>query len=155
MTDERRPDAIVVIDPDDREYALKVAQAEGVEVKEMEVVGIEPVLTITLAIFGTAAAVGAVAHLIEVHKGGQIIDLRPGAPKVAYRDKGVVYGTVIILATDGKVTVEVHEPKGLFGQVMDALTKVTVDVATAGIDAIGDAAKNAVGDKADVKVEHA
>ncbi len=153
MDETRQPDAVVLVDPEDREYVLGLAREHDVEAEEAEVHGIEPVITVTLLLFGAAAAVGAVQQLVESHKGGQMIDLRPNAPKIAYRDKGVVYGTVIMIATDGKVTVEVHEPKGMFGQVMEALTKVAVDTATASIEAIGEAAKKIVGDKADVRVE--
>lgn len=54
-------------------------------------------------------------HVLEQRKGGQVIDLRPGAPKAFYRAPGVVYGTVII------VTVEVKELDGMFGKVISSL----------------------------------
>ena len=155
MNETRQPEAVIVVAPEDLQYVIGLAADHDVEVEEAEVHGIEPVITVTLLLFGATAAVAAVQQFIETHKGGQVIDLRPTAPKFAYRDKGVVYGIVIIIATDGKVTVEVHEPKGMFGQVMEALTKVAVDTAKASIEAIGEAAKKAVGNTADVRVEPA
>jgi RNA binding exosome subunit len=66
---------------------------------------------------------------LEQRKGGQVIDLRPGAPKAFYRTPDVVYGTVVIVTVDGKVTVEVvtvevREPEGMFGKVVSTLPQL-------------------------------
>jgi hypothetical protein len=79
---------------------------------------------VTLVLVGTAAAVGAVLHVLEQRKGGQVIDLRPGAPKAFYRTADVVYGLVVIVAVDGKVTVEIKEPDGMFGKVISTLPQL-------------------------------
>ncbi|MFF6954693.1 hypothetical protein ACFZAD_39595 [Streptomyces iakyrus] len=81
-------------------------------------------MTVTLILLGTATAVGAVQHALEQRKGGQVIDLRPGASKALYRTADVVYGTVVIIAEDGSVTVEVKEPDGMFGKVMSTLPQL-------------------------------
>ncbi len=94
------------------------------EVEQVPRRGIEPVVTVTLVLVGATAAVGAVLHVLEQRKGGQVIDLRPGAPKAFYRTPDVVYGTVVIVAVDGKVTVEVKEPDGMFGKVISALPQL-------------------------------
>jgi hypothetical protein len=85
--------------------------------------GIEPVATVTLVLMGTAAAVGAVLHVLEQRRGGQVIDLRPQREAI-YRTPDVVYGTVIIIAEDGQVTVEVKEPDGMFGKVISTLPEL-------------------------------
>ncbi len=100
-----------------------------------------------------AFAVGTVVYLLDKRKGGQVIDLRPGAPKPFYRTKEVEYGLVVIFATDGKVTVEVKEPRGLFGQVVDALKGILTDLGKSGVEAAAKAATELVGDAATVKVE--
>jgi len=104
--------------------ARTLAAAHGVEAERVPRRGIEPVATVTLVLAGTAAAVGAVLHVLEQRKGGQVIDLRPGAAKAFYRTPDVAYGTVVIVAVDGKVTVEVKEPDGMFGKVISILPQL-------------------------------
>lgn len=58
------------------------------------------------------------------------------------------YGLVLIYAADGQVTVEVKEPKGRFGVVVEAIRGATVDLGKAGIAAVAQAAQAAVGDRA-------
>ena len=136
----------VIVDAEEKDAALRIARENGVEVQVFEERGFEPVTTVTLALLGGAAAVSTVAYLIDQWKGGQVIDLRPGALKPAYRTRDVTYGLVLIIASDGQVTVEVKEPKGMFGQVVEALSGITVEVGKAGIGAVAEAAKAAVGD---------
>jgi hypothetical protein len=119
----------VLLDPWEVPSARALAAAHGVEVQEFPRRGIEPVTTVTLLLIGVAAAVGAVVHILEQRKGGQVIDLRPGAPKAFYRTPDVVYGTVVIVTVDGKVTVEVvtvevREPEGMFGKVVSTLPQL-------------------------------
>lgn len=104
--------------------ARMLAAEHGIEVEQVPRLGIEPVTTVTLVLLGAATAVGAVLHILEQRKGGQVIDLRPGAPKAFYRTPDVVYGTVIIVAVDGKVDVEVREPEGMFGKVISTLPEL-------------------------------
>jgi hypothetical protein len=153
VAEAQAPTAIVVIEPEDLDYARELAEAHGVRMEEMSVRGIEPVLTVTLVLFGAALAVGTVVYLLDKAKGGQVIDLRESMQKKFYRTDDVAYGLVVIITADGKVTVEVKEPRGLFGEVIDALTKVTVDLGKAGLDVVAHTAKGAVGDKGNVKVE--
>lgn len=103
--------------------------------------GFEPVTTVALILIGTALAVSATEHFIDARKGGQVIDLRPGALATFYRSPDIIYGLVIILAVDGTVTVEVKEPKGSFGTVIEALRQLTAGIAEATIEAIGEVLK--------------
>lgn len=144
---------IVVIEAEDLDYVREAAAEQGVELQELPRQGFEPITTLTLLITGSVLAVGALSSLIERHKGGQVIDLRSGAPKPLYRDKGVVYGLVIVLANDGTVTVEVKQPKEMFDQVVEVLGKTLLGLGKASIDTIAGAASVAVGDKASVKTD--
>jgi hypothetical protein len=121
MIESPQMPSVVVLDPSQVPAARTLAAAHGVEVEQVPHRGIEPVTTVTLVLVGAAAAVGAVLHVLEQHKGGQVIDLRPDVRKPFYRTPDVVYGTVVIVAVDGKVTVEVKEPDGMFGKVISAL----------------------------------
>lgn len=144
---------LTVINPEDLDKAREAAAEHGVDLEELRVRGIEPVLTITLVLTGGAVAVGTVAHLIDREKGGQVIDLRPGAPKVLYRSKDVLYGLVIVLTADGKVTVEVKEPRGMFGEVLDALRGIITDLTGASRETVVPRITEAVGDKAKVTTQ--
>jgi hypothetical protein len=120
---------------------------------EIEVVdepeGIAPLLIV--AVIGGAAFVGGtIDYIIDRRRGGMVIDLREGAPRREYRSKEVRYGLVVIYAADGTVKVEVHEPKGFFGQVVDSVLDALKGIVTDSANAIADAAQRAVGDKADV-----
>ncbi len=153
MADADHVQEILIIDREDLTQARRVAAANGVDVEEIDVRGIEPVSTVTLLLFGATAAVATVVYLLENAKGGQVIDLRPGASATFYRSKDLVYGLVVVLATDGKVTVEVKEPRGMFGPVVDTLKDIVADHGKAGIEQVGREAKRAVGGAADVNVE--
>jgi len=67
--------SILVLDQSQVPAARELAADHGVAVEEVPRRGIEPVTTVTLVIMGAAAAVGAVLHVLEQRKGGQVIDL--------------------------------------------------------------------------------
>jgi hypothetical protein len=96
--------------------------------------------------------VSLVSHMIEEHKGGQVIDLRPNSPKPFYRTKDLIFGLVVILAEDGTVTVEVKEPRGTFGQVLEALKSLLVELAGASLKEVAPAAQQKVGDTASLTI---
>jgi hypothetical protein len=143
---------MVVVDQDDLEAVRELAERNEVSIAEVPLRGIEPITTITLVLLGTPAAVGTVSHLIDQFKGGQVIDVRPGAPKAFYRTKDVVYGLVVVVAADGKVTVEVKEPKGLFGQVAELVRNISLqgDGTSAQIE---EQVSSALGDSVSVAVQ--
>jgi hypothetical protein len=124
MDQSTEQESVVVLDSSQVAAARALAAAHDVEVDEVPRLGIEPVTTVTLILMGTVTGVGSVLHILEQRKGGQVIDLRPGTPKAFYRTPDVVYGTVVIITVDGKVTVEVKEPEGMFGKVIATLPKM-------------------------------
>jgi hypothetical protein len=144
---------IVIVERDDVAEVMRFAAENGVEVQEFPTRGMEPVTTVTLLLLGGTAAVATVAYLIDRAKGGQVIDLRDKAPKAVYRSRDVVYGLVLIVATDGTVTVEVKEPRGMFGQVMETLKGISVELGKAGIATVTEVVKKTVGDAAQVTIQ--
>ncbi len=145
----------IEISPEDLEEAREAAREFGVELEVEERVeeGIAPI--VILAFIGAGAGVaGAIAYFQERRLGGQIIDLRPGEA-LTKRDKSVVYGLVVIIAADGKVTVEVKEPKTFFGQVVKDVLDAVQGIAEKTMDAAAAAAKAVTGDRANVTVEPA
>jgi hypothetical protein len=141
MPDNETIQKVIVIDRAELAAVQEQAARDGVEVSPLPVSGVEPVTTVALILIGTALAVSAIEHFIDARKGGQVIDLRPGAPATFYRSPGIIYGLVIVLAVDGTVTVEVKEPKGTFGTVIEALRQLTAGITEATIEVIGEVLK--------------
>lgn len=133
-----------------------VAEEDGVELElvEKDDRGFAPLIIVAL-IGAAAVAAGAWAYFEDRRRGGQIIDLRDGAEKIARRDKDVVYGLIVIIANDGKVTVEVKEPKGFFGTVIKDVLEAVQGVVTKSVESVAAAAKSAVGDRGTVDTEAA
>ena len=117
MPEDEEGYEVVVVDPGDVDYLREVASENAVEATPLPQAGFEPITTLTFALMGSAFAVATVLYLVDRRKGGQVIDLRPGATKSIYRSTEVVYGLVVIIALDGSVRIEVREPKGMFGAV--------------------------------------
>ena len=148
MLPEERQTEVIVIDRDDLSAVREIAATNDVELTALPTSAFEPITTIALLLTGSALAISTVAYLIDKRKGGQVIDLRPGTPKPFYRTSDVVYGLVLIVAMDGTVTVEVKEPKGMFGVVVEALQGMTASLAEVSIEAIAALAKSRLAGKA-------
>ncbi len=147
MSEEVSAEQVVVLDRSDLTWAREIAAANGVELVDLPSSAFEPVTTVAVILLGGALAVGAMAYQLDKRKGGQVIDLRPGAPKPFYRTTDVAYGLIVIVGLDGAVTVEVKEPKGMFGIVVDALRQAATDLAEVSIEAIAAIAKARFGDQ--------
>jgi hypothetical protein len=152
MADQDTVEETVVIEADELPIVREIAAEHGVSVEEFRLRAIEPVTAVTLVLFGTSFAVSTVLFLVDKIKGGQVIDLRPSAPKTIYRSKDLLYGLVLIIALDGSISVEVKEPRGMFGEVVDALKEILMDAAQSGIDEIAGTVRSTVGDRGEVTV---
>lgn len=141
-------EAAVVVPPEDVDRIRAIAEDHGVSVEVQANHGFEPISTITIILFGSVAALGAVQQIIDERKGGLVIDLRPGAPRREHRDRDVKYGLVLVYTADGYVRIEVHEPKGMFGAVVEAVRDVTIEVGKATVQAVNAGVRAAVGDRA-------
>lgn len=135
----------IVVDSEDLEWVKGIGVEQGVTVDTIDERGFVDGVSVTLLIIGSAAAVGAVASLLDQRKGGQVFDLRPGAPRFAYRTKDVTHGFVAVIAADGTLTVEVKEPRGMFGQVIDVLGDVLKDATGASTKELKAALDGAIG----------
>ncbi len=144
---------LMELPPDDLDYVRQIAAQHNVEVIETPTEGFEPITTVTLVLMGSALAVAAVMALVERHRGGQIIDLRPNAQRSFYRSKDVLYGLVAILHQDGTVSVDVKQPKEFFTDVVESLTSVLGGLGKQSLATVADAALEAVGDRAEVTLQ--
>ena len=129
---------LLIIDADELEYVEEVAAEHDVSLRRLEQRGFEPVTAIALSIAGAAAAVATVVYLLDRRRGGQVVDLRPGAPRTIYRSQDVLFGLVVVITATGTVSVQVREPRGMFGQVTELITGLVGDMAGSEATVIAD-----------------
>jgi hypothetical protein len=150
MKDAESTRLLMEIGPEDLDYLKAVAAEHGVGIEVDEEEGFTVVGEIAVLLMGASLAVATVAYLLDQRRGGQVIDLRPAADPIAKRDKGLQHGLVLLIAADGNVTVEVHEPKQMFGVVIDALKDVLKEMVGLPAEEAAEKAKAVVGEKASV-----
>lgn len=143
----------------DEAASLRAALAteEGIDVAPPPDVQAEDFGLVAVIVIAAAGAVAALVRIIgdqiERGRGGQIIDLT--GDKVAFRRGGdeLQFGLVAILAKDGTVKIEVHEPTSALKEVFGQLAEIAISLGKASIDAIAAAAKEKVAGKATVTTE--
>jgi len=99
-------------------------------------------LSIILIAGGVVAVAKFTVDLFDRLHGGVVVDLRPTAKQLIRRDKSVPYGWAMVIASDGKVEINVHDaPKDAMERwVSDIIQGVLKNAKDA-----GDAAKKAFG----------
>ncbi len=142
---------VVVLDRGDLEYVQEVAGELGVDAQVLRTSGMEPVSTVSVLLVGSALAVATFMRSLDQRKGGQVIDLRPGAPKPFYRTHDVVYGLVVVVSPDGKVLVDVKQPQDMFAEVIANLQELSVGLSELGSAAVTEQVREVLGDKAQVR----
>ncbi|HSH58479.1 MAG TPA: hypothetical protein VK988_02340 [Acidimicrobiales bacterium] len=152
MTEAASAKEVVILDREDLEFAQHAAREQGVEVQVLTPTGFEPVSTVTLILMGSTLAVATLARILDQRKGGQVIDLRPGAPKPFYRTRDVLYGLVVVVSQDGQVLVHVKQPEDLFTEVVANLRTMSAEIGEAGSGTVSEQVREIVGNKA--RVEH-
>jgi hypothetical protein len=142
---EGEVEQVITVSIEEYSAAAEIARAEGVRVEKLEDRNLVDPVSISLILIGGSAAVSMVIYLIEQQKGGQVFDLRPGAMRTAYRSREIAYGYVLLILADGSVSVEVKEPRGMFGQVLDTLRLLVKESTGVGAGHLANEAKTALG----------
>ncbi len=147
-------------DAKDLDYVRELAAEHGVTLEVESEDGFDPGSllepgTLTLLMMGTSLGVATLSALIDERRGGQVIDLRPNAAPMTRRDRSVVHGLVVVIAMDGEIRVEVKEPRGMLGQVLDLLRDVTTGLVGASQTQAAEALTEALGGRANVMREPA
>lgn len=124
---ERPHTEILILDSSELPNAQALAAERGARTELVPNRGIEPVTTVTLLLIGPALAVGAVRQALEQRRGGQVIDLRPGAPKTFYRTADLTYGLIVVVTSDGKVTVQTSDTGKVFNKLISTLPMLMTD----------------------------
>jgi hypothetical protein len=126
-------------------YLREIAEHHGVEVVETKSTGVEPVSTIAVVLVGTVLAVSTVSRLLEERKGGQVIDMRPGANLAVFRSRDVQYGLIVVLAADGTVTVRGKDSQDKLSLLVECLSGLATQKIEAKTNAIVEAAREQLG----------
>lgn len=142
---------IVVVDTQDVAEVRLIAQAHGVDVEEVSEHGLEPFATVALVLLGSATALSTVVELVDRLKGGQVIDLRPNASKVVYRDRAARHDLIVVFATDGQVSIRIAPGRAPLSEVVGALTQSVASMRGANTNDVADFARTELGDSASVK----
>lgn len=153
---EEGREIVEVLGDRDWELLVGIAVGCGVRVKKVGVRSLDPVTYVELI-----GGLGAVALVIERwgerRRGGQVVDLRPGAAKPVYRDPDVLFGYVVVLLADGRVEVQVKETANRLAEIVDHL--MTAFAGSGGEDEEGTVDKvislleSLTGDDAGLRVE--
>ena len=143
---------ILVIEPEELETARAIAKEQGVELHELPIHGLEPIATASILLLGSTVAVATVGRVLDQRKGGQVIDVRAGSPRVLYRSRDVAYGLVVLIAADGTVTIDVHQPQDMFHEVCSALHGIVSTASGADVRAVAERAIAALPAAAEVDV---
>lgn len=104
---------VVRLDDGDRDMALlrAIGRECGVRVEPAGVrSAVDPTTLLAIVTGGVALVALTIERWRERRQGGQVIDLRPGTKDVLYRDRGVLFGYVVIMLADGRVEVHLKEP---------------------------------------------
>lgn len=145
MNDDVKVRRYIVIDESELAEAEELAQTNDVTLQVSRLKSVEPISAgITLVLIGSALAVATIVRVLEQRKGGQVVDLRPGATKQLYRSSELLYGLIAIFTPDGQVTVEVKEPTTMFSEVVALITKVAVEKTLSNVGEVRDAVTDAL-----------
>ena len=141
---------VIEVEPSELKLVDSLSLENGVQVERLAHEGLEPVTTVVLVLMGASLAVGQVVYLLEKRKGGQVFDLRPHADRQFYRTPDLQYGLVAIMAADGSLEVEVKEPKGMFGIVVESIVSILPKLGSAPVQEMKNAIQDELGSKATV-----
>ena len=138
-----------VVDEAGERHLRQICEDVGVRVEPVSVRTPDPALL--FAVVGTLATVPVVLERWHDRlRGGQVIDLRPGARRVAYRTRDLTYGLVILHAVDGSATVTVHDPPNQTLEVVKAVLEAVGDMVGRPVAEVARAADAATGDRAEL-----
>ena len=136
---------MVEVEHADLAYVRAIAADNDVQLEEVRQEGLEPVTSVTLIFLGTSLAISTVVYLLDRRHGGQVIDLRPDATRRFYRTADIQYGLVVPIAPTGQLRVEVKEPKGMFGTVVESITGLLPQLQSSGLSDIKGALEDHLG----------
>jgi len=142
----------IVVDAEEAVILENLAAEHGVEIHSTKSQGFDPVTTVVVvALIGTYLAVTTVLDQFEKRRGGQVIDLRPQAHTVAYRDPKVRHDLILILTGDGQVKLH-HLPLPTdSARIVESLTQALVRIARPDTQSVAAVVRERLGDSASIE----
>jgi hypothetical protein len=116
----------VTLEAGELAFLEEVATQHGVSIEPLETKALEPLSMVTLIVLGAPLAVTTVMRVLDEHRGGQVIDLRPGATRLAYRTRDLMYGLILIHTLDGTIQIERVNTRTAFSELVEAVARVAV-----------------------------
>lgn len=150
MAEEELVSQIIWVPQEHVDEAVAIAAKNDVKIERAPIAGVAPFLLVPLVILGTAAGVAIIQREIEVWRGGQVIDLTKTPPDV-HRDRGLQYGLLLLIKSDGTVSIKTPHPKDSFSEVMETVGGLLEKIAELSINKTSEVIKGALGDKAEVE----
>ncbi|MEV0641630.1 hypothetical protein AB0I77_43265 [Streptomyces sp. NPDC050619] len=144
---------VAFVDAEDVAFAREIAELHDVEMIEPATSGIEPVSIVAVSLLGGVLAVNTVSRLLDARRGGQLIDLRPGAVQAVGRSRDVLPGLIIVLAVDGTVTVHCQESRGDVSAVIDCLSVLAGGDASTTMAAVESAVRGSVSSGVEISTQ--
>jgi hypothetical protein len=124
---------VVRLDDGDQDMELlrRVAEECGADVERAGVrSSIDPGVLLAIVTGGTATVALTLERWRDRRQGGQVIDLRPGATNPLRRDRGVLYGYVVVLLKDGRVEVHLKEPANHLAELVQHVVSTCLGAAS-------------------------
>jgi hypothetical protein len=142
----------IVVDADEAVLLQEIATEHGVEARSTKAQGLDPVSVTVVVLIGARFTVSTVMEQFEKWRGGQVIDLRPQAPAMAYRDRQVRHDLILILTADGQVRIHDLPLDSDSGRTLEALTRVLAGIAQPDTKSVAATAREIVGGSASIEV---
>lgn len=131
MESDEQMSEVLFIEPQHYERVLEASALRDVRIERNSSAGLEAVALIPIIVFGTALAISTTRDFINELRGGQVIDLRIGADRFAYRTPNLTFGYVLIVSSDGSVQIKLAGPHAATERFVQAMTKrLGVDAST-------------------------
>jgi hypothetical protein len=146
-----RQSKTVVVDAEEAAVLESLAAEYGVEIHSTKAQGIDPVTAVVVVLIGSYLAVTTVVDHFEKRRGGQVIDLRPQAHTVVYRDPQVRHDLILILTADGGVKIHTVPLSADSGRIIEALTQSLVKIAQPNAQSAAAVARERLGDSVSIE----
>jgi len=133
VAEEEIREIVEVRDGRDRQLLVDLADEYGARLGDVGVRTLDPT-TFAELIGGVTVLRLIIERWQDRRRGGQIIDLRSGAEKIAYRDADLLFGYVVMFLPDGRVDVQVNDKDRVNDFVERLIAAFTKGRTTATVD---------------------
>lgn len=142
----------VVVNGQEVKILEGLAAEHGVKLRSTKAQGVDPITAAVIVLVGSYLAVTTVREQFEKRRGGQVIDLRPQAQTLAYRDPQLRHDLILILTADGQVKINHLPLPADSGRVIESLTQMLVKIAQPDVQSAAAVAREQLGNSTSIEV---